>query len=81
MPNKIAIDWDESELRFVAANVAGNRVSVTDAAVIPIDDESVTETLRKLVRDRGLEKSDALVAIGRGKSRIKRTSTTARSRG
>ncbi len=71
MPKKIAIDWDESELRLVAAQCSGTSVKVTDAAVIPIVDGSISATLQQAIQDRGLEKTDALIAIGRGKAELR----------
>ncbi|MGB7347050.1 MAG: hypothetical protein WBD20_22690 [Pirellulaceae bacterium] len=71
MPKKLAIDWDESELRLVAAQCSGTTVRVIDAAVIPIVDGTVTATLQKAIQDRGLEKTEALIAIGRGKAELR----------
>ena len=39
MVKKLAIDWDASELRLVAAQCSGSNVKVTDARVIPIEDD------------------------------------------
>ncbi len=71
MVKKLAIDWDESELRLVAAQCSGRSVKVTDAAVVPLGDTSVGETLRMVIQSRGLENTDALVAIGRGKAELR----------
>ncbi len=71
MPKKIAIDWDENELRLVAANCSGASVKVTDAAVIPIEGSDVLETLRTAISRRGLESTETLVAIGRGKAELR----------
>ncbi|QDT09351.1 type IV pilus biogenesis protein PilM [Planctomycetes bacterium K23_9] len=71
MPKKLAIDWDESELRLVAAQCSGTTVKITDAAVIPIIDGAITPTLQKAIQDRGLEKTEALIAIGRGKAELR----------
>ena len=71
MVNKLAIDWDESELRMVAAQCSGGEVRVTDAAVIPVKNENIRETLREAIQQRGLEKAEALVAIGRGKAELR----------
>ena len=54
MVKKLAIDWDESELRLVAAQCSGNSVKVTDADVIPVENSNVVETLRAAIRRRGL---------------------------
>ncbi len=71
MVNKLAIDWDESELRLVVAQCNGPNVTVTDAAVIPLVDNNVIETLRSAIKQRGLEKTETLVAIGRGKAELR----------
>ncbi len=70
MGKKLAIDWDDSELRLVAAQCSGRSVRVTDAIVIPIEG-SVQETLRVAVSKRGLENTETLVAIGRGKAELR----------
>jgi Tfp pilus assembly PilM family ATPase len=71
MVNKLAIDWDESELRLVAAQCNGGHVKVTDAAVIPVENDNVVDTLRAAIQQRGLEKTETLVAIGRGKAELR----------
>ncbi len=71
MPKKLAIDWDETELRLVAAQCSGSSVKVTDAAVIPVENSSVVETLRAAIQRRGLENTETLVAIGRGKAELR----------
>lgn len=71
MPKKIAIDWDDSELRLVAAQCTNNSIQVTDAALIPIEDGDIAATLRKAIEQRGLSKTDTLVAIGRGKAELR----------
>ena len=71
MVKKLAIDWDESELRLVAAQCSGQSVKVTDASVIPVENGNVTETLKAAIQRRGLENTDTLVAIGRGKAELR----------
>lgn len=71
MPKKLAIDWDDSELRLVVAQCTGSDVKVTDAALVPIDDGDVVGTLRKAIEARGLSATDTLVAIGRGKAELR----------
>ena len=71
MPKKLAIDWDDAELRLVAAQCTGTSVKVTDAAVIPFIDGGITATLQKAIQDRGLEKTEVLIAIGRGKAELR----------
>ena len=71
MAKKIAIDWDESELRLVTAQCSGTHVKVTEAALIPIEDGNVLETLRDAIAQRSLTRTDTLVAIGRGKAELR----------
>ena len=62
MVKKLAIDWDESELRLVAAQCSGSNVKVTDARVIPIED-NVLQTLKAVLDGQGMENTEALVYI------------------
>ncbi len=71
MAKRLAIDWDDTELRLVAAQTAGGVTRVTDAAVIPIEEGRVLETLQSAVSNRGLEKTETLLAIGRGKAELR----------
>ena len=71
MVRKIAIDWDETELRLVAAQCSGSSIKVTDAAVIPVENSNIVETLRAAIQRRGLENIETLVAIGRGKAELR----------
>ena len=71
MVRKLAIDWDDSELRLVAAQCNGRSVKVTDASVIPVENTNVLETLKAAIKQRGLENTHTLVAIGRGKAELR----------
>lgn len=71
MPKKLAIDWDDSEIRLVAAQCSGGSVKITDAALVPIQDGDVAATLTQAIADRGLENTETLVAIGRGKAELR----------
>ena len=71
MVNKLAIDWDNDELRLVAAQCSGRSVKVTDARVIPIADGNVDDALRRAVAERGLQNTDTLIAIGRGRAELR----------
>ncbi|KAA5543656.1 hypothetical protein FYK55_10645 [Roseiconus nitratireducens] len=72
MPKKIALDYDASELRLVVANCSGSRVQVTNAKLVRLaEGDSVSEKLRSLVNELGLQKTDVLVAIGRGKAELR----------
>ncbi len=46
-------------------------VKVTEAALIDIENGDVMETLRRAISQRGLERTDTLVAIGRGKAELR----------
>ena len=70
MVKKLAIDWDESELRLVAAQCSGSNIKVTDARVIPIED-NVLQTLEAALDGQGMENTEALVAIGRGQAELR----------
>ena len=74
--NRIAIDWDESELRLVVGQArGGGKVRITDAAVLPLEingeKSDVYTVLREAVSSRGLEQSEALITIGRGKAELR----------
>lgn len=72
MPRKIALDYDEHELRIVTAQCGGSKVHVTDAKVIPIEEgQSISEKLRAYVVAQGLARTETLVAIGRGKAELR----------
>jgi len=70
MVKKLAIDWDKSELRLVAAQCSGSNVRVTDARVIPIED-GVQQTLKKALDGQGMDSTETLVAIGRGQAELR----------
>ena len=71
MVNKLAIDWDDNELRLVAAQCSGRSVKVTGAHVIPLEGSHIHEVLRQAVAQHGLEDTETLVAIGRGKAELR----------
>ena len=72
MVKKIAIDWDESELRVVVGQGSGAGVKVSGADVIALPEgASVSETLKKYVVEHELQKTETLVAIGRGKAELR----------
>jgi hypothetical protein len=72
MPKKIALDYDESELRIVVAQCSGARVSVTDAQVLPIgENDSASEVLRRYVTENQLQKLETFITIGRGKAELR----------
>ena len=73
--NKIAIDWDENELRLVVGDVRGGNARITDAAVLPLEVDGVkrdvSTVLSEAIAERKLENSDTMVAIGRGKAELR----------
>ncbi|MFK8111452.1 MAG: type IV pilus biogenesis protein PilM [Rubripirellula sp.] len=71
MVKKLAIDWDETELRMVAAQCNGSSVKVTHAAVVPIENQNVIEVLHGLVQEHDLGNTETLVAIGRGQAELR----------
>ena len=72
---KIAIDWDETELRLVVGDVRGIKTQITDAVVLPLEVDGATRdvstVLREAIAERGLENSEAMVTIGRGKAELR----------
>jgi len=70
MVKKLAIDWDASELRLVAAQCSGSNVKVTDARVIPIED-NVLQALQGALHGQGMENTETLIAIGRGQAELR----------
>ncbi len=74
MAKRLAIEWDNKELRIVAGTVRGGRVSISDVIIQPIDDpspEKIGEVLGKLTEQRGLQRSAAAIALGRGKAELR----------
>ncbi len=71
MTKQIAIDWDDNELRLVVGQSSLNQTSITDAAIIPMLESGIFDTLRQAIKERGLEKTETLVAIGRGKAELR----------
>jgi hypothetical protein len=71
MPKKLALDWDDDELRIVVAQCNGPSVKVTDAEVIAIGGGNLVDILRNAISRHGLEKVEGLVAIGRSKAELR----------
>lgn len=72
MPQKIALDYDDKELRVVVAQCSGSRVHVSDARAISIDESSSpSQALRGFITENSLQKTDVLVAVGRGKAELR----------
>ncbi len=71
MPKKLALDWDDDELRIVAAQCNGSSVKVTNAEVIAIGGGNLVDILRNALTRHGLEKVDGLVALGRSKAELR----------
>ena len=71
MVKKLAIDWDDHELRYVVAQCSGRSVKVTDAKVITTNDRSPLELLEEEFGSSDFAETETLVAIGRGKAELR----------
>ena len=71
MVKKLAIDWDDHELRYITAQCSGSSVKVTDVKVIDIDGRTPEEVLATEFQTAGLVEAETLVAIGRGKAELR----------
>ncbi|KLU05416.1 hypothetical protein RISK_002623 [Rhodopirellula islandica] len=71
MTKKVAVDWDEQQIRIVVGEVSGKQTRITDAAILPIQTAGVGATLRKWIQENGLEKSECLVAVGRDSAELR----------
>ncbi|MEC8474725.1 MAG: hypothetical protein VXZ38_08750 [Planctomycetota bacterium] len=71
MVKKLAVDWDEHEVRFVTAQCSGKSLKVTEARVIPFEGRSVQEILAAQIQNAGHEDAETLVSIGRGKAELR----------
>ncbi len=71
MVKKIAIDWDENELRLVAAQCSGRSVKVTDARIVAMDGRTPSEALVRELSELGGAETETLVAIGRGSAELR----------
>ena len=73
---KLAIDWDESELRYVLGQMKNTSLSkVVSAGVVRLDDPEepmdIQTAFRKLQKRLGIENIATLVAIGRGRAELR----------
>ncbi|TWT66379.1 type IV pilus biogenesis protein PilM [Allorhodopirellula solitaria] len=68
---KIALDWDDEQVRMVAADRSARGIRIRAAAVAPIGEDGLQATLTELTRQYSLEKSDALVAVGRDRAELR----------
>lgn len=74
MAKQLAIEWDDSEIRVLAAKPRGNRFAVTDVFTVDISGaspEAVGKRLSDALAERGLQKLATLVAIGRGRAELR----------
>ncbi|WDQ14543.1 hypothetical protein [Rhodopirellula sp. P2] len=71
MTKKVAVDWDEQQIRIVVGEVSGKQTRIMDAAILPIQTAGVGSTLRKWIQEKGLEKSECLVAVGRDSAELR----------
>ena len=74
MAKQLAIEWDEREMRVIAARPKRNRFAVTDAFKIDLSDgdvDNIGTQLSDELQQRGLTKTPTLVAIGRGRAELR----------
>ncbi len=71
MVKKLAIDWDEHELRYVSAQCSGRSVKVIEAKIIEINGRSPQDVLITEFSSAGLSEAETLIAIGRGKAELR----------
>ncbi len=71
MPKKLAIDWDDDELRMVVAMCSGNSVKVLSADVISLSDTNLDQALSAALDRHGLERCETFVTIGRGRAELR----------
>ncbi|MFG0268163.1 MAG: hypothetical protein ACF8AM_23855 [Rhodopirellula sp. JB055] len=71
MTKKVAVDWDEQQIRIVVGEVSSKQAKITDAAILPIQTAGVGTTLRKWIEEKGLEKAECLVAVGRDSAELR----------
>ena len=77
MPNLIALEWDNREIRIVSAVGKGRQLVVEHAFSVPVVDlntadaqapvsqKQIGQKIAAALESRGLSKSDAVVAVGR----------------
>ncbi len=68
---KLALDWDDEQVRMVAADRSARGIRIRAAAVVPIGEEGLQATLAEMSRTYSLEKSDVLVAVGRDRAELR----------
>ena len=83
MPRFIAIEWDLREARIAAASLRGSDVVVEEAFSVPLaqreegktaGDPQIGEKINAALNERGIKRTDALVAIGRASVELKQLS-------
>lgn len=65
MNRKVALDWDDQQIRMVVGEPSGMSIRITDAIIEPIGPAGLQATLTELVANHGLTKCEALIAVGR----------------
>ncbi|MEM8910247.1 MAG: hypothetical protein AAGC97_00660 [Planctomycetota bacterium] len=68
---KLALDWDDQQLRMVVGEVSASRTRLLDAAIIPLHDGDIKATLQQAVSERGLERTECLVVVGRDRAELR----------
>ncbi|MEZ6087978.1 MAG: hypothetical protein R3C05_08130 [Pirellulaceae bacterium] len=74
MAKQLAIEWDDNQIRVVAARPRGNRFMVTDVLTIDIAGEkpdAIGMKLKDSLAANGLLKLPTLIAIGRGRAELR----------
>jgi Tfp pilus assembly PilM family ATPase len=68
---KLALDWDDEQIRMVVAEPSGRGLHVRAAAVVSIGESGLQATLAELTQKYSLEKSEVLVAVGRDRAELR----------
>jgi len=68
---RLALDWDDEQIRLVAADVDARQFRLRAAAVRSIGEDGLQATLADLIREHSLEKCECLVAIGRDRAELR----------
>ncbi len=68
---KLALDWDDEQIRMVVAEPSGRGLHVRAAAVVAIGESGLQAKLAELTQKYSLEKSEVLVAVGRDRAELR----------
>lgn len=67
----VAIDWDDDQVRMVAGESGGTATRLKIAAIVPIGDGGLSETLKGLIVQYSLQKCACLIAVGRDQAELR----------